>query len=101
MNFLTPALLAATIALSATPTLAKASQGPDIEASTRMTMKECLNLQAAKHDGASLGEMREACRWTTDQVDDESALRNTKPRALDAYSYGVLPDRVSASSEPR
>ena len=101
MNYLTPALLVATIALSATPLSAKATQGPDIEASTRLTMKECLNLQAAKHDGASLGEMRDACRWTTDSIDTDSALRNSKPRALDSYPYGVLPDKVTPSSEPR
>jgi len=93
MNYFTPALLVATIALSATPQLAKASQGPAIEASTPLTMRECLSLQAAKHDGASREEMREACRWTSDQVDSESALRNTKPLAADSHPYGVLVPR--------
>ena len=90
MKYLTPALLAAVIALSVSPLRAATGQGPDIQANTPLTMKECLAMQAAKHDGASRGAIREACQWSTEQSDVASSLRTNNPHALDPYPYGVL-----------
>ncbi len=99
MKHSTTALLLA-LGLASAPLATLAAQGPDIESSTRLTLKECMAMQEAKNDGASRSEMKKACDWTTDR-NAESAVRSSKPRAADSYPYGVLPDKaVSQAPQP-
>lgn len=96
MNYLTPAILAASFALSCAPVVAFDTQGTDIEASTRLTMKECLAMQAAKRDGASPAGMKKSCKWTADDTSSTNSLSSTeKPRAVDSMPYGTLPGMLS------
>ena len=94
MKYLTPAILAATFAVSSVPAFSTNTQGPDIEASTQLTMKECLAMQAAKNDGASRADMKNNCKWTTDQNGTNALSTSEKPRAVDSAPYGLLPGTV-------
>jgi hypothetical protein len=92
MRYLRSVLLLAGVALAA-PYWALGAQGPG----TPLTMKEwkeCMTRQAQMHDGASWVEMRKACSGSSDSANAESALQSSKPRAADAYPYGVLPNTV-------
>ena len=91
MKYLTSAILAATVALSSVPALASDPQGADIEASSQLTNKECLTMQAAKNDGTSRVEMKKACKWTTDAHGATNLPRIDKPRPVDSAPYGLLP----------
>ena len=88
MKYLTPAILAATFALSSVPSVpvfASHPQGTDIEDSTRLTMRECLAMQSAKHDGASPADMKKNCKWTADETNSTYSLSSSeRPRAVDA-----------------
>jgi hypothetical protein len=95
MKYLTSAIIAATFALSSVPVLAADTQGTDIEASTRLTLKECLALQAAKNDGTSRIEMKKACKWTADENRSNALSSSEKPRAVDSAPYGLLPGTVT------
>jgi surface antigen len=95
MKYLTSAILAASFAVSSAQALASAPQGTDIEASTRLTMKQCLAMQAAKNDGASRADMKNACQWTTEETDSNAMSSGEKPRAVDSAPYGLLPSTVT------
>ena len=95
MKYLTSAILAATFAVSSVPAFSSRTQGVDIEASTQLTMKECLAMQAAKNDGASRADMRNACKWTTDQNGTNAMSTSEKPRAVNSEPYGVVPGTVT------
>jgi hypothetical protein len=95
MKYLTSAILAATFAVSSVPAFNSDIAGADIEASTQLTMKECLTLQAAKHDGASRADMKNNCKWTTDQNGSNAMSTSEKPRAVDSEPYGALPGTVT------
>jgi hypothetical protein len=98
MRYLTSALLVAGFALSS------AAAGPsdppvdDSAASTPLSMKQCLALQAAKNDGATRADMKKACQWTTDENAPNNLSSSEKPRAVDSTPYGQPP---SAMSPPR
>ena len=95
MKYLTSAILAASFAVSSVQALASSPQGTDIEASTRLTMKQCLSMQAAKNDGASRSDMRNACKWTTEETYSTNAMSSAEsPRAVDSAPYGLLPGTV-------
>jgi surface antigen len=95
MKYLPSAILAASFAVSSAQALASAPQGTDIEASTRLTMKQCLVMQAAKNDGASRADMKNACKWTTEETDSYGMSSGEKPRAVDSAPYGLLPSTVT------
>jgi hypothetical protein len=95
MKYLLSTVLAASFALSSVPALAINGQGPDIEASTQLTMKECLAMQAAKHDGASRDDMKRACNWTTDENGTNYLSSGERPRAVDAAPYGLPPSALN------
>ncbi len=92
MKYSASAILAATLALASVPVWASHTQGTDLEGSTRLTMKECLRMQAAKNDGASRAEMKKACKWTSDVTSSTNSLSAAeKPQAIDSTPYGSLP----------
>ena len=95
MKYLTSAILAASFALASVPVWASDPQGADIEAGTRLTMKQCLTMQAAKNDGASRADMKGACKWTTDGNGSNAPLSSEKPRPVDSTPYGLLPGTVT------
>lgn len=91
MTYLTSAILAASLAVSSVQAIASVPQGTDIEASTRLTMKQCLTMQAAKNDGASRADMKNACKWTTEEAAAATMSSGERPRAVDSTPYGLLP----------
>jgi hypothetical protein len=92
------ALFAAAFALSCMPALTTETLGPDVGATTGLSMQECLDLQAAKNTGASRSDLKKACRWTTDENGSNSRInrysrsRADRSRAVDSMPYGELPD---------
>jgi hypothetical protein len=96
MKYLMSTLLAAAVALSVAPVSSAAPQGADIEASTRLTMKECLTMQAAKHDGASRAEMKKACMWTLDSDGSERPSASVSPLPVNSTPYGTSPSAGAA-----
>jgi hypothetical protein len=95
MKYLASAILAASFAVSSVQVSASAPQGADIEAGTRLTMKQCLAMQAAKNDGARRADMKSACKWTTEETDSNAMSSAEKPRAVDSAPYGLLPGTVT------
>jgi hypothetical protein len=96
MKFRTPLIFALCGSLLAVPVWAMERQGNDLEASAHLTLKECLHMQAAKNDGASRDQMKEACKWTRD---DTGATTNSlsitdRPRPVDSAPYGALPGTI-------
>ena len=94
MKSLMSSIIAATFALSSAVCFG-ASVGPDIEAGTHLSMRECLAMQAAKHDGASRDEMKRACQWTLDSDGSDSPAAGSRSRAADA-----APNAVPNGMEP-
>ena len=92
MTYLTSTILAAALALSSVPVLASGAQGPDIEAGSKLTMRECLAMQAAKNDGASRDEMKRACKWTVDGSGTNGTAATNKTAAVGSAPYGSLPN---------
>lgn len=96
MKYLISTMLATVVALGVAPVAhAVPQQGADIEASTRLTMRECLAMQAAKNDGASRTEMKKACMWTLDSDGSERASDSLKPMPVNSTPYGTSPSAVS------
>ena len=93
MKFRTPLIFALCGSFLSLPVLSREVQGTDIEASAHLTMKECLHMQAAKNDGASRDQMKEACKWTQDDTGATTNSLSTteRPRAVDSAPYGALP----------
>ncbi len=93
MKLRTPLLLALALPLLSAPVLASEVQGTDIEASAHLTMKECLHMQAAKNDGASREQMKDACQWTRNDTGSTTNSLSTseRPRPVDSTPYGTLP----------
>lgn len=102
INYPRSALIAAAFALSCLPALATETLGPDVGATTGLSMQECLDMQAAKNAGASRAAMRNACQWTTDENGSNSRYnRNSRSsvdrsRTVDSEPYGTLPYAVPA-----
>jgi hypothetical protein len=98
MTHISATILAASLAASVAPlwaTTGSVGQGPDIEASTQLTMRECLAMQAAKHDGASRAEMRKACQWTTEETRANGMPSGNGPRALYSAASATSPASVT------
>ena len=93
MKYSASAILAASFALASVPAFASHMEGTDLEGSTRLTMKECLHMQAAKNDGASRADMKRACMWTNDETSTStnSLSMAEKAQAVDSTPYGSLP----------
>jgi hypothetical protein len=92
MKYSKPAILAASLALTSAPVFASHLQATDLEGSTRLTMKECLDMQAAKNDGATRADMKKACKWTSEEASSTNSLSTTEsPRAVDTAPYGSVP----------
>ncbi len=89
------ALLAAAFALACMPALATETLGPDVGATTGLSMQECLDMQAAKNAGASVAARKRACQWTADENGSNSRYNRAsaeRSRAVDSAPYGTLPD---------
>ncbi len=99
MKCSTAAILIAALSVSGLPAVAAPTSGPDIEAATHLTMKECLAMQAAKNDGATRADMKKACRWTMDENGTNNMSSTEKTRPVDSTPYGLLPGTVTA--QPR
>lgn len=96
MKYLTSTMVAAAIALSSASIGNAASQGADIESSTRLTMRECIAMQAAKNDGATRAEMKRACQWTLDADGSDGPSANVRHRAVESTPY--VPDNTPPTS---
>jgi hypothetical protein len=91
MNYQALTTLVTALALASVPALAAGPQGPDADPSSRLTMKQCMALEAAKHDGSREADMKKACEWTTDEKGPDSMSGAEKPRAVDSVPYGSPP----------
>jgi len=91
MKYQALSTLAAALTLASVPALAAGTQGPDVDPSSRLTTKQCMALQAAKHDGSIEADMKKACEWTTDEKGPNSMSSAEKPRAVDSVPYGSPP----------
>lgn len=95
------ALFAAAFALCCMPAFTTETLGPDVGATTGLSMQECLDMQAAKNTGASRTDLKKACRWTTDENGSNSRYNRysrsstERSRAVDSMPYGGLPDAVA------
>ncbi len=94
MKFFPSALLVASLSALAVPAFASRTLGPDVGATTHLTTKECLAMQAAKNDGASRADMKKACQWTTAENGSNNLSGTERPRAIDSTPYGELPGNV-------
>ena len=92
MKFLTPAILAATLALSTTPVFAT-DPPADSAASATQSMSDCMATQEAKNTGASKADMEKACAQET-----ESTYSASQSRSIDSHPYGAAPAPDSETS---
>ena len=96
MRYRMSTMVAAAIALSAAAVGHAASQGVDIESGARLTMRECIAMQAAKNDGATRTEMKRACQWTLDADGSDNPSAIIRHRAVESTPY--VPDNTPPSS---
>jgi len=91
MKYLTPAILAATLALSTAPVFAV--DPPADTASADQSMQDCMAAQEAKNNGASHADMEKACVQATESTDSAS-----QSRSIDSHPYGAAPPPDSTTS---
>ena len=94
MKLLTPAILAATFALSTAPVFAT-DPPVDSAASATQPMSDCMAAQEANNPGASKADKEKACAQETESTDSAS-----KSRTIDSHPYGTAPAPDSATSPP-
>ena len=93
MKYLTPAILAATFALSAGSAFATDPPSADTQAtsSVKQSWKDCMAAQEAKNSGASQADMKKACK------DAEKSGMSNSSSSVDSHPYGATPPPSSTA----
>jgi hypothetical protein len=95
MKYLTPAILAATFALSSGAVFAADPAGTDSTTSASQSMKDCMAAQEAKNPSASHDAIKQTCK------DAERTDSKSKSSATDSQPYGGTAPSSSSSAPPQ
>ena len=94
MKYLTPAILAATFALSSGAVFATDPPGTDSTSSASQSMKDCMATQEAKNPTAGHDAWKQTCK-DAERTDSTSKSSSTSPRP-----YSTAPASSTPASPP-